>query len=1162
MKKNVLTRVLSAFLAFVMVFLMIPSSITINAVGTEIYAGDGGYIGKSYNALGEKAFDEDALTLDDVFINTNALNFETRPKNETLYTYSLVDDFSSYAYNQSSSLDASIDVSTKIKIVKLNASAKYGMSSSSSSSGEQHSEYFVMEVTHIENTSYMNVSTSVLKKLWTADSIVNPDFITAINTMEAADFFAQYGTHIVTGYSAGGVSYAAYEGNSIATNASFSDSRNITVDLEADVGEFVNLKGDMNISENSDGSTSIENNTLSVKLDTIGGNGNIFLSKDALNTADVNNYIDSITNENSRIIVDNNLKMLSIWDFIYASDDPSLEIYARELEEYYYEHIDEKEKIGGYSNDWLNYDDCKIITTPEEFYNIRNDLNGNYVLACNIDLSNYENWEPIGSKLNPFTGRFYGNSNTISGLNITSCTNNIAGLFGYNNGTIHGVRVEGNIAVDGASSVGAVAAYNNGTISDCYDAVVYDVDYFSLTDANFGLRKIDLETFSSGTITIGDENGIHLVGQTDKTYTGINIVIENNNVESPAYIVLENANIAGDSVNGTIYSNNDRPIYIVSIGTANMISGANSKSAINTEATSVTIFGNAELSVKGGNGVTPTTAGGNGTAGATAIIVDDLIVYMTEKLTVVGGDGGNGATGSSGGYEVFGGNGGNGGDGGMAIDSQLVSINSGSTVEIIGGNGGRGGDGGDVADGCDGIDQYNIPDAGHGGDGGNGGMPILVSSITSLTSSTLKLQYGNGGDGGEGGEGGDPRVCDNNADGWSNGGKGGNGGNGFVAGNGGNGGNGGGSYGEGNGSNTSSGSGDGGYGGDGGDIIFGVIYNSTGINLLEPNIDCGKHGKYGTCGKVLDYGEKHQGFWGSDGLDGTDGITDNSFYEECNNSIISRFAWNKVTLSIDSVSDVNYFSGDEFDKNSISVSVNGEEVYYNYSFNSQRIGINYVKITDGNCTRSIPVLVVDENAPRIVVDSNNAIIGKTLTVKIKLQNNTGITSMRVNVAYDSALLTLTDVEYNAAMGGQSVLPENIDAVNGNVILYWTDGFANYDGDDTFATLTFTVVDSAIVGTTSNIAVSYNAEDVYDADESNVTFYCEDGIITFVDYTPGDINGDGVLNSKDTTRLMRYLAGWDVEINEAALDVNGDGVVNTKDTTRLMRYLAGWDVEIH
>ena len=64
------------------------------------------------------------------------------------------------------------------------------------------------------------------------------------------------------------------------------------------------------------------------------------------------------------------------------------------------------------------------------------------------------------------------------------------------------------------------------------------------------------------------------------------------------------------------------------------------------------------------------------------------------------------------------------------------------------------------------------------------------------------------------------------------------------------------------------------------------------------------------------------------------------------------------------------------------------------------------------------------------------------------------------------------------------------------------------------------------------------------------------------YTAGDINGDGVVNNKDLTRLMKYLSGEDVEVTEAALDVNGDGTVNNKDLTRLMKYLAGEDVQIN
>ena len=65
-----------------------------------------------------------------------------------------------------------------------------------------------------------------------------------------------------------------------------------------------------------------------------------------------------------------------------------------------------------------------------------------------------------------------------------------------------------------------------------------------------------------------------------------------------------------------------------------------------------------------------------------------------------------------------------------------------------------------------------------------------------------------------------------------------------------------------------------------------------------------------------------------------------------------------------------------------------------------------------------------------------------------------------------------------------------------------------------------------------------------------------------EYTPGDINGDGIVNNKDLTRLMKYLAGENVTVVEAALDINGDGIVNNKDLTRLMKYLAGENVTIN
>ncbi len=59
------------------------------------------------------------------------------------------------------------------------------------------------------------------------------------------------------------------------------------------------------------------------------------------------------------------------------------------------------------------------IYTAEDLNNIRNDLDGKYILMNDIDLSVYENWKPIGTSETPFTGELDGNGNSIFNLTIT-----------------------------------------------------------------------------------------------------------------------------------------------------------------------------------------------------------------------------------------------------------------------------------------------------------------------------------------------------------------------------------------------------------------------------------------------------------------------------------------------------------------------------------------------------------------------------------------------------------------------------------------------------------------------------------------------------------------------------------------------------------------------
>ncbi|MBQ8556056.1 MAG: hypothetical protein IJ438_09330 [Clostridia bacterium] len=61
--------------------------------------------------------------------------------------------------------------------------------------------------------------------------------------------------------------------------------------------------------------------------------------------------------------------------------------------------------------------------------------------------------------------------------------------------------------------------------------------------------------------------------------------------------------------------------------------------------------------------------------------------------------------------------------------------------------------------------------------------------------------------------------------------------------------------------------------------------------------------------------------------------------------------------------------------------------------------------------------------------------------------------------------------------------------------------------------------------------------------------------------PGDVNDDGTFDMRDALRMLRWLADWDVTINQTNANVNGDGATDMRDALRMLRKLAGWDVTL-
>ena len=140
------------------------------------------------------------------------------------------------------------------------------------------------------------------------------------------------------------------------------------------------------------------------------------------------------------------------------------------------------------------------ISTRAELENIKNNLNGNYHLTADIDLSGAE-WVPIGNSgllKDCFAGVFDGQGFVISNLTITGEKYGYNGLFGCtSSATIKNVGMEGtNIDINATSGssfyAGAICGYDgaqdiSGTITNCYNTGNVSVNASAvLVSANVG----------------------------------------------------------------------------------------------------------------------------------------------------------------------------------------------------------------------------------------------------------------------------------------------------------------------------------------------------------------------------------------------------------------------------------------------------------------------------------------------------------------------------------------------------------------------------------------------------------------------------------------------------------------------------------------------------
>lgn len=179
--------------------------------------------------------------------------------------------------------------------------------------------------------------------------------------------------------------------------------------------------------------------------------------------------------------------------------------------------------------------------------------------------------------------------------------------------------------------------------------------------------------------------------------------------------------------------------------------------------------------------------------------------------------------------------------------------------------------------------------------------------------------------------------------------------------------------------------------------------------------------------------------------------------------------------------------------------------------------------------------------------------GDEILLSLTVSENPGFNFLKIKIHYDKSVLSLVSCEPTAADGSVFQASRTTDVLP-YVLVFASPG--NRTGDGVVATLRFRIADGAPEG---GYAVSVSAEQCFDESGAALPVLTGNSAVTVRKVLYGDVSDDGVIDGRDLTLLLEYLAGWKVTLNESFADVYTDGAINGLDVTLLSQYLADWDV---
>ncbi|MBE6530045.1 MAG: hypothetical protein E7680_05560 [Ruminococcaceae bacterium] len=213
-------------------------------------------------------------------------------------------------------------------------------------------------------------------------------------------------------------------------------------------------------------------------------------------------------------------------------------------------------------------------------------------------------------------------------------------------------------------------------------------------------------------------------------------------------------------------------------------------------------------------------------------------------------------------------------------------------------------------------------------------------------------------------------------------------------------------------------------------------------------------------------------------------------------------------------------------------------------------------------TLTLQVFGTTTDTATVEVESVTARVGTTVEVAVSISNNPGIASMGFTLSFDEGLKLVKAQNGEAFSELMFTPPAKLKngGITGSCRFAWI-GTENVTEDGIILNLQFEVDESLAGNTECAISASFASGDVLDENRNTIEINSVNGIVTVIDYIPGDVDGNGIINMLDVLSLCQYYVdgckydpeGYAVTINENAGDVDGSGNINMLDVLTLCQY---------